>query len=183
MAKKKAKAKKKPAKKRSGMTVTPAKSGKRKKAKKKRGFLSNPGESLKSAFMAAGALRAAAGGAAYIAKKNNKGEELPKVKMIVPALVTAGAYAGALPSEYLFAGATAFTFEAVDNTKFLKDIFDFNFLDDLTKPKSGLTVRQIPQRMLQALPARSGVTMTEYRQGSSTLNDIMADRSGGNYNR
>lgn len=182
MAKKKKAAKKKSAKKRSGITVV-GKSGKRKKPRKRSGFLGNPNESLKSAFLAAGALRAATGAASYVAKMNNKGEELPKVKMIIPALVTGAAYAGALPKEYLFAGATATTFEAVDNTQFLKDIFDFKFLDGAMKPKQGLTVREIPQRLYQ-IPARSGMQrQSEYRQGSNTMADIMGDRNGGGYQR
>jgi len=175
-AKKKAKSKKR-AKKRSGLTVV-GKAGKRKKARKRSGFLGNPNESLKSAFMAAGALRAASGAAGYVAKMNNKGEELPKVKIIVPALITGAAYAGALPKEYLFAGATATTFEAVDNTEFLKDIFDFKFLDGAMKPKQGLTVREIPQRLYE-IPMRAGMSSDmQYRQGGNTMTDVMADRGG-----
>lgn len=171
---KKSKSKKSP-KKRSGLAVV-GKAGKKKKPRKRSGFLKNPGESLKSAFMAAGAIRAASGLAGYVAKTNNKGEALPKVKMIVPAIVTGAAYAGAIPQEYLFAGATATTFAAVDNTDFLKKIFDFEFLSDMQKPKSGLTVREIPQRLYE-IPARAGVSQSmQYRQGSNTLADVMGDR-------
>jgi len=181
MAKKKTKAKKKP-RKRSGTTVI-AKAGKKKgKAKNKRGFLKNPNESLKSAFMAAGAIRAASGLAGYIAQSNNQGQALPKVKMIVPGLITGAAYAGAIPQEYLFAGAMATTDAAVENTEFLKNIFDFKFLSSMTKPKQGLVVREVPRRLYE-IPARAGVSsdMT-YRQGA-TMNDIMSDRNGGTYQR
>lgn len=180
--KKKAKGKRKPAKKKSGVTVI-AKAGKRKgKAKKRSGFLKSPGESLKSAFLASGAIRAASGLAAFIAMKNNKGEELPKVKMVVPGLITGAAYAGAIPSEYLFAGAMATTDAVVDNTEFLKDIFDFKFLADMVKEKKGVTVRQIPQRIYD-VPARAGIVNDmRYRQGA-TLDGIFDERNGGDYRR
>lgn len=182
MAKKKKSAKRKPAKKRSGLTVV-GKSGKRKRPRKRSGFLKNPNESLKSAFMAAGAIRAASGAAGYAAKMNNQGNALPKVKMIVPALITGAAYAGAIPQEYLFAGAMATTDAAVENTPFLKKIFDFEFLPDMTKPKSGMIVREIPRRMYE-IPARSGMSSDgmQYRQGGS-MNDLMSDRTGGTYQR
>lgn len=178
-AKKKKPAKRKPRKK-SGMQVVD-KAGKRKKPKKRSGFLKNPNDSIKSAFMAAGVVRAASGAVAFAAKVNNKGEALPKVKAIVPGLITAASYGGVIPPEYMFAGAMATTDAVVDTTDWLKKLFDFEWLNDMIKPKSGMTIREIPQRMYQ-IPARSGLAESvPYRTGGMT--DIMDERNGANYVR
>ena len=172
---KKPKAKKR-AKRRSGLTVG-VKSGKRKRAKRRSGF-GNPFETLKGALLTSASIRAASGLAAYVALTNNKGEELPKVKMLVPAVITGLAYAGMIPASYLPAGTQAFVDAGVDNTEFLKNIFDFKFLQT-SKPRAGLTVRQIPGTQ-NFLPARAG--LSTYTQ-ANPLMSAMNDRNGSTYQR
>jgi len=170
-------AKKSSARKRSGLKVGTY-AGKRKRAKKRSGYR-DPFQTLGSGFLTSATIRAASGFVGYLAKSNNMGNELPKVKILVPAAITAGAYMGILPAPYLPAAIQATTDAAVDNTKFLKDIFDFKFLDSM-QAKKGLKVKTIPQQ-LRELPARSG-QVRQYDQGSPVM-AIMGDRMNGGYIR
>jgi len=186
MSKRKAKAKSKPRKKpraKKGLSVVAAKSGKRKTPKRRAG-LGNPFNTLKGAFIAATAIRMTSGLAGYIATSNNKGEELPKVKMLVPAAIIGASYMGVLPTEYMIAGSQSFVDQAVENTDFLKNIFDFKFMKDL-QPKKGLIVRDIPQTRAYMPMQRAGMTLqSEYRQGSSSpMQDLMSGRNGSDYQR
>lgn len=124
------------AKKKSGSVVEFAKAGKRKgKARKKHGFGSGF-ESWKGALLASAAMRFISGGVAYVAKTQNLGQELPKVKMIAPLIIAYLAKNNIIPMPGLFPAAIqSFVDAGVDNTKFLKDIADFRFMD--SKPAGG----------------------------------------------
>lgn len=168
---------KRKARKRSGLRVV-SYAGKKKSARRRSGYR-DPFQTLGSGFLTSGIIRAASGFAGYIAKSNNMGNELPKVKILVPAAITAGAYMGVLPAPYLPAAIQATTDALVDNTEFLKDIFDFRFMDKLAS-KKGLRVKQIPQQFPE-LMARSG-QVRQYDQGSP-ITAIMDSRMNGGYIR
>lgn len=172
---KKRKTKHKPkrsAKKRSGLVVG-TKSGRGKKARKRSG-MGNAFDTFKGAFVAAAAMRAGSGFVGYIARTNNMGNDLPKMKIAFPAAVLGLSWGGVIQSRDIFVASTQATVDAlVDNTEFLKDGFDFKWLDKKPagpKPDKGLTIRQLAQRA--QLPR---TTYSGYSQ-ENPLSSQMADR-------
>ena len=167
------KPKKKPrAKKRSGLVVG-KKSGHSKKARKRSG-MGNAFDTFKGAFLAAAAMRAGSGFVGYIARTNNMGNDLPKMKIAFPAAVLGLSWGGVIQSRDIFVASTQATVDAlVDNTAFLKDGFDFKWLDKKqggAAPVKGLTVRQLAQRAQIPQTTYSGYTQ------ENPLVSQMADR-------
>lgn len=180
MAKKK---KHKKPRKRSGLTVG-IKSGKRKRPGRKSG-LTKGMEGWRGALLASGIMRLTQGAVGYFARTQNKGEDLPKIKMIVPGAIALAASNGLIPVSGMFPAAVqALVDAAVDNTDFLKNIFDFKFMD---KPRSapaavhGLRVNQLAAPMR----SRSGLLASPEQMYSqrTPLDGLMAQRGGGMYNR
>ena len=177
MGKSKKKPAKKKAKKKSGLMVgANAMAGKKKKPKKKSGTgFGQKQKSWKRALLASGIMRLASGGVAYIAQSQNMGQELPKIKIAVPFTVAVLAYNDIIPSPDMFpAGVQGFVDAAVDNTQFLKDIFDFKFLQKKPAAASG-PLRVVPQQgvIMQRLQAPE----IRARSGNGTpLADYMDDR-------
>lgn len=163
---------KRSAKKRSGLIVG-TKSGHRKKAKKRSG-MGNAFDTFKGAFLAAAAMRAGSGFVGYIARTNNMGNDLPKMKIAFPAAVLGLSWGGVIQSRDIFVASTQATVDAlVDNTEFLKDGFDFKWLDKKpggAAPVKGLTVRQLAQRAQLPRTTYSGYTQ------ENPLVSQMADR-------
>lgn len=170
--------KKKKAKKKSGLTIgANAMSGKKKhKAKKRSGHsFGSKRKSWKRALLASGIMRLASGGAAYLAQTQNLGQELPKVKILVPAAVAGLTYFDVIKSDDMFPAAVQAMVDAgVDNTKFLKDIFDFKFMNPKPAAPTAGPLRVVGQdpslmRRLQAPGIRA-------RSGSTPLADYLDDR-------
>lgn len=172
MAKAKKKHKKRTAKKRGGLIVG-KKSGHRRKAKKRSG-IGNAFDTFKGAFLAAAAMRAGSGFVGYIARTNNMGQDLPKMKIAFPAAVLGLSWGGVIQSRDIFVASTQATVDAiVDNTQIVKDVFDFKWLDKKPagpKPDKGLTIRQLAQRAQIPRTTYSGYTQ------ENPLVSQMADR-------
>lgn len=134
MAKRKSK-KRTHARRKSGTVASFGRKPKKRGARRKNGFGSGF-ESWKGALVASAAMRFISGGVAYMAKSQNMGQELPKVKMIAPLLIAYLAKNNIIPMPGLFPAAVqAFVDAAIDNTKVLKDIADFKFME--SKPATG----------------------------------------------
>lgn len=164
---------KRSAKKRSGLIVG-TKSGRNKKAHKRSG-MGNAFDTFKGAFLAAAAMRAGSGFVGYIARTNNMGQDLPKMKVAFPAAILGLSWGGVIQSRDIFVASTQATVDAlVDNTEFLREGFDFKWLDKkptgTPKPDKGLTIRQLAQRAQIPRTTYSG-----YSQ-ENPLSSQMADR-------
>lgn len=179
MAKKKKAQPKKKAKKRSGLTVgANAMSGtKKKKAKKRSGTsFGQKQKSWKRALIASSIMRLASGGVAYIAQSQNMGQELPKIKIAVPLAVATLSYYDVIPSPDMFpAGVQGFVDAAVDNTQFLKDLFDFKFMAKKPAATSG-PLRVVPQQGVIMRRLESPEIRARSGNGNSPLADYMEDR-------
>lgn len=172
--KKKTHSKKKSSHKKSGLFVS--KSGKRKTRRKSGGNLGLEG--WKGALLASGLMRAVQGAVGYFAASQNMGQELPKVKIIVPGLIAVLAKNGMIPVPGMFPAAVASLVDsAVDNTKVLKDIFDFKFMQAKPKATAGLFALPESPRETSGLFLNAPMERSGYGK-RSPVSDYMQERMG-----
>jgi hypothetical protein len=136
-------------------------SPKARRARSRSGFA--PTGSIGAMILTSAALRAASG-LAYFGLKSYAGIDTPKVKIIVPGLIAFANQKKWIP--FKLEGLTPMavssaTNAAIENTKFLKDIFDFKMLGGGARPTAGLTPRTAAEtaRLLSGFTySRNGLT-------------------------
>lgn len=157
-----------------------SKAGRRKTRRKSGGNLGLEG--WKGALLASGLMRAVQGAVGYFAATQNMGQELPKVKMIVPAAIAFLAKNGVIPVPGMFPAAVASLVDSVvDNTQVLKDVFDFKFMSAKPKATAGLFAlpdnpRETSGLFLNAPMARSGINDSYGKR--NPVSDYMQERMG-----